>query len=441
MENINKLMQVYKIGQFPKIKLSLIGFFASVQCMQIGGYIAWKLTPNYVLITLSALTATVILWVVDRYINRDENSEWHWLTDPPQHQKPLAKRLNINPEITSIIQKKTKDETLIAEETRSNQYRILTIRNDNPEALGKSAIRAAIAIQNGIQNPDAVKFMPVFDVGKSAFLLPLPADEWEDVPFKEGAIKHGKPIVQLGVDLNGNDVTIDLKKNPHTCAAGMTGTGKTAWMMVYIKSLLESGLDPVLYIIDPNDNLGVFSEEAFNSGGSYIKELHEGANLLRALVEEPDDDEDIPAHPHNFIERKKRMIGSQNLWSFRAKGGTGEDARPVVVVVDEVAAYTVASDKDLKKQVVADLGVIARRFRAAGALLLVATQRPSADILPGEFLANCGNVIAFSHANRQSSQVTLGSSAASGIPGWGGFVAKFGGSELLTYGRATYLDL
>lgn len=461
MDNIARLMQANRVGMFPKIEPSFIGIFAAIGSGGLGGIVAHFAGLQPVQAAMLVLSCIVLMWIANRYLERSgdgNNGGWHWLTEPPVNAAFEAKRPGkLCSQTTAIIQKKTGSDSLVAEETRSDQYRVLVVRNDDPALLSEKekGIRSAIAITNGIKNPESVKFVPVHDRGQSAFLVPLDKAGWSDVAFDESLIERGKPVVQLGRDLSGNPVSVDLKTNPHTIVAGATGSGKTAWIMVYIKSLLMSGLEPIVYILDPNDNLSMFSDDCLDSGGAYITNLDEGAELLHRLVEDmpalPKDatERELKAceqaaddmHLHNFVARKARFKGAQNIWSFRKNGGTGEDARPVVFVTDEAAAYTVHPDKELKKQFVADVSAVGRRFRASGALMLVATQRPSADILPGELKSNCGNIIAFSHANKTSSRVTLDSDAAAGIPNLGGFAAKFGGSEEIIYGRAAYLDL
>lgn len=441
MENVNALMTAWRIGNMPKFKPSFIGLFAAVGAGGLGWVASQGIGGTLFSNGVTALSCIACMWIAHRYTvyGGDNNGGWHWLTDPPSTTVSFARHGKMCMLTTEVLRQQTGDESLTADETQSEQYRILTVRNSNPAQLDSNKILSAIAIAHGIKNVDAVKFISVFSRGVSAFLLPLPRSGWSPVKFDESIIQNGKPLVQLGKDLNGNTIMIDLQANPHTLVAGMTGSGKTAWIAVYIRSLLASGLNPILYILDPNDNLSSFSEAAISSGGAYITDLVEGANLLRLLVTEPGESEST--HQHNFIARKKRMKGAQNIWTFRHAGGSGEDARPIVIVEDEIAAWTTSPDVNMKKQVIADNSTIARRFRAAGALLLASTQRPSTDILPGEFKANCGNIIAFSHANKSSSRVTLDSNDAAGLPGAGGFVARFGGSDTLVYGRATYMDI
>lgn len=438
-KKIDDAMNVARIGVMPSIKEAIASMtsgvlpaFATVGTVLATGAVFSAAGVGDAGAIMAGVGAIPALGMAHLYTTRAMRNGW-WFKPPVVDAAALSG--GVCWDTTGVLRKRLRDDTLIAEQRFADQYRVLVVQNDDPDTFGSKSLLSAIAIKHGLQK-DEVKFIPVFEAGASAYLLPLPKDQWSPVPFFADAIQVGEPVVVVGRDIRGNVVTINLKDNPHTGANGATGSGKTEWTMVYIKSLIEAGLNPILYILDPNDNMGVFEDQCRQSGGAYITSLEDGAQLLRDLVAEPKEGQIM--HAHNFIKRKGRMssTGSKNLWQYRANGINGDDSRPVIIIIDEVAAYTVS---ELKKQVVADISAIARRHRAAGALLVVSTQRPSVDILPGELKANLGNIIAFSHTNYTSSRVTLDSDDAAGIPRAGGFVAKIGGSERLVFGRASYL--
>ncbi|MEB4589988.1 FtsK/SpoIIIE domain-containing protein [Candidatus Thiothrix sp. Deng01] len=440
-KQIDDAMNVARIGIMPSISEAVAAMTSGVlpASAVLGTVLGVGATASMIgasdtIAILAGVSSLAVLGMAHMATTRSKRNGW--LFAPPSVDG-ASMGGDVCWDTTGVLRKKLGDESLVAEQRFADQYRVLVVRNDDPESLGRNSILSAIAIKHGLQR-DEVHFIPVFEAGASAYLLPLPQAQWESVPFDHSAIRKGEPVVIIGRDIRGKYLTADLRINPHTITAGSTGSGKTEWTMVYIKSLVEAGLNPILYILDPNDNMGVFAENCGRSGGAYITSLEEGAQLLRDLTEEPTGQSLDELHTHNLIARKLRMskAGSKNIWQYRKVGGIGDDARPVVIIIDEVAAY---STSELKKQVVADISAIYRRHRAAGALGLVSTQRPDTSVIPGELKANAGNIIAFSHANAVSSRVTLDSDDAAGLPREGGFVAKFGGSDRITYGRAAYL--
>lgn len=372
-----------------------------------------------------------------------------WEPEARVNEEPEESTSVIDAEMTAALQKVTKDESLFVEVRYSAQFKILIVRNDNPHALGNERVIAALAIKAGLTE-DEVKFIPVYGKEQSAYLVPRPESEWVDIPYSKAHLKEGELIGFLGKDINDQAITYSRRKIPHAIFAGTTNSGKTEGLRVDIQSMLDSDTNPIIYVCDPKDDLADLKPIIEKTGGKYVTDIQSIIELMEQLSKEAE-------------ARKKRYasIGTEkgllirNIWDYRKLvSKTDNDSRPILLYADELTAIMkgIASlnksvtDPDTKQTTpgLADrasdvVGQILRRDRAAGLFFTGGIQRPDANIVDGEFKANIGLIVAFSHINRTSSQVTLDTIDAVGLPMFGGMVVKMVGNRRLTYGRSAYL--
>lgn len=355
----------------------------------------------------------------------------------------------IDTEMTTALQKATKNDSLFVEVRYSEQFKILMVRNDNPHELGTDRVISALAISVGLTE-DEVKFIPIYGKGVSAYLVPRPENEWDAVAYSTEYHQPGELIGFLGKDINGNAITYNRRKNPHALYAGTTNSGKTEGLRVDIRSMLDSDTKPIIYVCDPKDDLVDLKAAVEKTGGKYVTDIQAIIELMEQLSKEAD----ARKKRYTTIATEKSLL-IRNIWDYRKLvSKTDSDSRPICLYVDELTAVMKGipslnksfTDPDTKQTTpgLADrasdvVGQILRRDRAAGLFFTGGIQRPDASIIDGEFKANIGLIVAFSHVNRASSQVTLDSNEAVGLPMFGGMVVKMVGNRRLTFGRSAYL--
>ena len=239
-----------------------------------------------------------------------------------------------------------------------------------------------------------------------------------EVPNKATAIVRLKDIVQsenfighksilafaLGRDVAGSAIVADLAKMPHLLIAGATGTGKS----VAINSLLTSFLyrnspqELRLILIDPK---------------RVDLNLYNGIpHLLTPVVVDHDKAVNALKWAVNEMDRRYKLLaesGKRNLLEYNAKSS---DKLPyIVIIVDELADLMAVAQADVEAAVVR----LAQMARAVGVHLVVATQRPSVDIITGLIKANITARMAFAVASQVDSRTILDISGAEKLLGAG----------------------
>jgi len=227
--------------------------------------------------------------------------------------------------------------------------------------------------------------------------------------------------VRLGEDLQQLPVLLDLLSSGNVLIAGASGSGKSTAVENLISQL--SGLSPdqiCLVLIDPK--LGV--EFAL---------FQELPHLLFPVV---DDVADAPAIFQSLLTevvqryRLFKKAGVRNLQEYRL---TGSAMPAIVVVVEELADLLMVQHCDKELIRLAQIG------RAAGVILLLITQRPSVDVLPGLLLANLSSRLAFRCSNRTNSLLVLDSIGAETLP-VGEFLLRTPAISGITHGRGTLIQ-
>ncbi|WP_345854880.1 DNA translocase FtsK [Shewanella algae] len=273
--------------------------------------------------------------------------------------------------------------------------------------------------------------------GKAYVGLELPNKFRETVFMRDvldcQAFKDSKSnlTMVLGQDIAGDPVVVDLAKMPHLLVAGTTGSGKSVGVNVMITSLLyKSGPEDVRFImIDPKMlELSVY-EGIPHLLCEVVTDMKEAANALRWCVGE--------------MERRYKLmsaLGVRNLKGFNAKiaeakaagepiydpmwksNESMEDTAPeldklpsIVVVVDEFADMMMIVGKKVEELIAR----IAQKARAAGIHLILATQRPSVDVITGLIKANIPTRIAFQVSSRIDSRTILDQQGAETLLGMG----------------------
>lgn len=294
--------------------------------------------------------------------------------------------------------------------------------------------------------------------GKSVIGLELPNLHRETVQLSEVIVsdkfsESKSPLTMvLGADISGNPVVVDLAKMPHLLVAGTTGSGKSVGVNTMILSLLYKSTpeDVRLIMIDPKMlELSVY-EGIPHLLAEVVTDMKDASNALRWCVGE--------------MERRYRLmsaLGVRNLKGYNAKvleaKETGqaivdplwnpelhfgenapelEKLPAIVVVVDEFADMMMIVGKKVEELIAR----IAQKARAAGIHLILATQRPSVDVITGLIKANIPTRIAFQVSTKIDSRTILDQQGAESLLGMGDMLYLPPGSGVPTRVHGAFVD-
>ena len=259
--------------------------------------------------------------------------------------------------------------------------------------------------------------------GKSTVGIQVPNHERETIWLREVVESHeflgGKSRLTLamGKDINGRIVTADLNTMPHLLIAGSTGSGKSVAINAFIMSLLYKATpDEVrLILVDPKRlELGNY-EGVPHLHTPIITEPKLASNALRNAVRE--------------MERRLKVLaekGVRNIDQYNRlfDGGTaslfddGSDARPlpyIIIIIDELADLMMLDGQNVE----ASITRLAQMARAVGIHLVLATQRPSVDVITGLIKANFPARMSFRVATKIDSRTILDANGAEALLGRG----------------------
>ncbi|HSM13062.1 MAG TPA: DNA translocase FtsK [Thermoanaerobaculia bacterium] len=230
----------------------------------------------------------------------------------------------------------------------------------------------------------------------------------------------------IGRTIHGEPYYADLASMPHVLIAGATGSGKSIGLQSLLTSILyKSTRDQVQFIlIDPKRiELGVYADIP-HLKTEVVVEPKKAANALRWAVAEMERRYRLLAEVHvRSIDYYNRAIQDPEVRQRLELGGEGsevraEDLRPLpyyVIVIDELADLMMVAAAEVETSIAR----LAQMARAVGIHLIVATQRPSVDILTGTIKANFPTRISFSTASRHDSRTILDQVGAEKLLGKG----------------------
>jgi S-DNA-T family DNA segregation ATPase FtsK/SpoIIIE len=230
----------------------------------------------------------------------------------------------------------------------------------------------------------------------------------------EGLPQSSSPLaVWLGKDISGQAVWTDLARMPHILIAGTTGSGKSGCINTILTSvLLRSSPDDVrMILIDPKRiELGYY-ESIPHLLAPVVSSPKEATAVLRNVVAE------MERRYEQLSKVRARNLPEAN----RALRSRGEAQLPyLLVVIDELADLMMISPQEVEDCVIR----LAQKSRAVGIHLVLATQRPSVDVITGMIKANVPSRIAFAVSSQTDSRVILDQSGAESLLGQGDMLFK-----------------
>ncbi len=222
----------------------------------------------------------------------------------------------------------------------------------------------------------------------------------------------------VGKDLLGQTVTCRLDKMPHLLIAGATGSGKSVCMNAIITSLLlrTDPEDVKLLLVDPKKVEFTPYSRIPHLIGPVINDPNQANNALKAIVQIMDERYNIFAaagvrNIEVFNEKVRQQNGAKN-----PDGSPAPKKMPyIVVIIDELADLMAVAGKDVEQSIQR----ITQLARAAGIHLIVATQRPSVDVITGIIKANIPSRIAFAVSSGTDSRTILDHAGAERLLGNG----------------------
>ncbi len=253
--------------------------------------------------------------------------------------------------------------------------------------------------------------------GKSAVGIEIPNIEKTSVLMKEllksipDKYSGKKLMFALGKDLMGNCVYGELNKMPHLLIAGATGSGKSVCVNSIITSILmRAKPDEVkMLLVDPKKVEFTPYKQIPHLLGPVITDGEEANRALKVIVNMMDERYEL------FASAKVRNIAGYNAYIDQHPDEGLQKLPWIVVIIDELADLMLVAAKEVE----ASIQRITQLARAAGIHLIVATQRPSVDVITGVIKANIPSRIAFAVSSAVDSRTILDQMGAEKLLGYG----------------------
>ena len=273
--------------------------------------------------------------------------------------------------------------------------KITTLKSDLALALAAKSIRIEAPIP-----------------GRSLVGIEVPNDNRANVHLREILESDAfdkmdsKLKLPLGRDVSGKPIVADLETMPHLLIAGATGSGKSVCMNAFLMALLYQNTpeDLKFIMVDPKRvELGPYNHIPYLLT-PVIKDPEKAALSLRWIVAE--------------MGRRYQVLSEakvRNIKEFQSLKNPSEKMPRIVVVVDELADLMMAAGKEVE----ASICRVAQMARAVGIHLIIATQRPSVDVITGLIKANIPARIAFSVTSQIDSRTILDGAGAEDLLGRG----------------------
>ncbi|TWT26406.1 DNA translocase FtsK [Planomicrobium sp. CPCC 101110] len=329
----------------------------------------------------------------------DDRKDDNWMEEQGERLVEALSHFQIQASILSIVQGPavTQFELTVAQGVKVSKIRNLA--DDLKLALAAKDIRIQAPIPGkssiGIEIPNrtsrAVRISEIID---------SPVFRDSDSPMEAA----------LGLDLTGKPVTLDLRKMPHGLIAGATGSGKSVCINSLLVSLLykSSPKDLKLLLIDPKMVELAPYNHIPHLVSPVITDVKAATASLKWAVEEMERRYQLFAHVGvRDISRYNKMA--------KDKGDHAQHLPYILIIIDELADLMMMSPSDVEDAICR----IAQKARACGIHLVIATQRPSVDVITGLIKSNIPTRIAFSVSSQVDSRTILDSQGAERLLGRG----------------------
>jgi DNA segregation ATPase FtsK/SpoIIIE, S-DNA-T family len=266
----------------------------------------------------------------------------------------------------------------------------------------------------------------------------------EVIEETNGKAKKMRIPVYLGKDVAGNPMVIDLTTLPHLLIAGRTGTGKSVCLNSIIVSMLMTRrpdevkmlmIDPKMVELSPYKRLPHLMHPV-------VTDMRKAEAILAWAVEKMEERYALLARAGVRHVSVYNQLGEEELMDRLQPENDEERASIplhlpyIVIVADEMADLMMTSGKEVEQHIIR----LAQKSRAVGIHLILATQKPTVDVITGLIKSNLPARIAFQVASRVDSRVVLDEMGAERLLGNGDLLFLWPGTSMLLRGQGTYLS-
>ncbi|MEZ6132499.1 MAG: DNA translocase FtsK 4TM domain-containing protein [Planctomycetaceae bacterium] len=287
--------------------------------------------------------------------------------------------------------------------------------------------------------------------GKNTVGVEVPNEKQVTVRLKEliqstGARTDDMKIpLFFGKDVSGQALAVDLAKMPHLLIAGRTGTGKSVCLNTLILSILMTRtpddvkmlmIDPKMVELSPYKTLPHLMHPV-------ITDMKKAEAVLAWAVDKMEERYDLLSQvgvrhleSYNKMDRASRLA-KMGLSELHEEAQSIPDKMPyIVIIADEMADLMMTSGKDVEAHIIR----LAQKSRAVGIHLVLATQKPTVDVITGLIKSNLPARVSFQVASKMDSRVVLDESGAERLMGCGDMLYLAPGTSNLTRAQGTYVS-
>ncbi|MBO1513202.1 DNA translocase FtsK [Metabacillus bambusae] len=342
-----------------------------------------------------------------------------WLNDQKELLDVTLKNFNVRASVVNVTQGPSVTRFEVHPEPGVKVNKITNLSDDIKLSLSAKDIRIEAPIPGkntiGIEVPNKVS--------KMVYLREIiRSPEFRTNPSPMTAV--------LGLDISGQPAVTDLKKMPHGLIAGATGSGKSVCINTILVSLLykASPHEVKLMLIDPKMVELAPYNEIPHLVSPVITDVKAATAALKWAVEEMERRYELFAHSGTReITRYNQLVKEHKQ---------GEHLPYLVIVIDELADLMMVAPNDVEEAICR----IAQKARACGIHLIVATQRPSVDVITGLIKANIPTRIAFSVSSQVDSRTIIDVNGAEKLLGKGDMLFLENGSSKAVRLQGTFVS-
>lgn len=445
MNDINRIMQINGIGQFPKLKFSIFNTFAIIGILFLTAVPVYNSTFNITTSFLVGVISVCLVWALQRYADKkDNNNGWHWLTDEPVKNGEKINKAHANIEMGDIYSK-IYDEKIVVELVEDHPRFYVHVIYHEDANLGDTRKLGRLSRELGIETEVGKKppltLVHSWKKGASAFVIPRTnEDEISKIKFDESKIEKGKLKSFLGIDVRGRDIGNDRSIAAHALFTGITGAGKTITFRNEILSMFLARPDSIIFSIDCKSGIKVAPHTVFTSDNvSGLKLLDKARELAKG----------------NWS--KILGAGLDNWFEYNKEIGS---LPPIFINIDEFPQFQAdvnkhiledwAEEKAMAKRnkepapikpdmAVDIIGEFVKVYRAAGCFFSIGAQKAKAEELPTQFRDMFDCRVAMRATNSTASKVAIDATGAELLPDRGGMMFR-SASNPIQIGASAFIE-